>query len=101
MTMKEKIDAFLANHASFRASEFAALLGVTRAVAVAYLLGRTYLTCNDLNEHDPVFEKRQRWENNEYDGIQCTCKRECDSDCKGQCGCKACHTAYQDFLSME
>jgi hypothetical protein len=25
----------------------------------------------------------------------------CLSDCKGQCGCEACHEAYADFLSME
>lgn len=27
---------------------------------------------------------------------QTACKR---SPCKGQCGCKACHNDYQDFLS--
>lgn len=32
---------------------------------------------------------------------QCTCKPTCLSDCKGQCGCEACHEAYMDFLSVE
>jgi len=59
MTLKEQIDAFIANHASFRASEFAALLGVTRAVAVAYLL-RAGLSCADMDERDPVFERKER-----------------------------------------
>jgi len=31
----------------------------------------------------------------------CTCPPTCGSGCKGQCGCKACRDAYQDFLSME
>lgn len=31
----------------------------------------------------------------------CTCKPECPDPCKGQCGCKACHTNYMDFLSLE
>ena len=39
----------------------------------------------------------------EYEGIPCTCPD--DGPCndptpyKGECGCKACHTAYQDYLS--
>lgn len=36
-----------------------------------------------------------------YDGLPCTCKDDCPVPCKGVCGCKACHTAYQDFLSNE
>lgn len=36
-----------------------------------------------------------------YDGVPCTCKDNCPDPCKGACGCKACHTAYQDFLSNE
>lgn len=28
-----------------------------------------------------------------------TCKPSCPSYCKGECGCKACHMRYQDFLS--
>ena len=35
------------------------------------------------------------------DENECTCKEDCPSDCKGQCGCKKCHDAYQDFLSGE
>lgn len=33
----------------------------------------------------------------------CTCLiRECtDMYCKGECGCKACHDGYQDFLDYE
>lgn len=30
----------------------------------------------------------------------CTCKSECpEYGCKGECGCKACHANYMDFLS--
>lgn len=29
----------------------------------------------------------------------CTCKPECPSDCKGQCGCERCHIDWQDYLS--
>lgn len=39
-----------------------------------------------------------------HDGINnliCTCKQTCNNPCKGECGCKACKNAYQDFLSME
>jgi len=36
-----------------------------------------------------------------YDGIPCTCTDKCDDPCKGKCGCKACYTSYQDFLSNE
>jgi len=36
-----------------------------------------------------------------YDGIPCTCTDKCDDPCKGGCGCKACYTSYQDFLSNE
>jgi hypothetical protein len=34
-------------------------------------------------------------------GTPCTCDEECPFDCKGQCGCEACHEAYGDFLSLE
>jgi hypothetical protein len=36
-----------------------------------------------------------------YDGIPCTCTEKCADPCKGGCGCRACHTAYGDFLSNE
>ncbi|HUW30296.1 MAG TPA: hypothetical protein VM223_01650 [Planctomycetota bacterium] len=31
----------------------------------------------------------------------CTCTPECDSPCKGECGCRQCGQAWQDFLSLE
>ena len=31
----------------------------------------------------------------------CTCLDSCKVDCHGECGCKVCHEAYQDFLSCE
>ena len=31
------------------------------------------------------------------DRVPCTCNDSCTYSCKGQCGCKACHQAYQDF----
>jgi hypothetical protein len=55
----------------------------------------------------PTDEGRKRYE---ADGfyvvdadwrIACTCKPTCPADCKGECGCKACEAAYQDFLSQE
>lgn len=36
-----------------------------------------------------------------YEGYACTCRPSCDSPCKGECGCEACHAAYADFLSSE
>jgi len=27
----------------------------------------------------------------------CTCKDSCPPDCKGECGCQACHDNYVDF----
>jgi hypothetical protein len=32
---------------------------------------------------------------------ECTCTYECDSPCKGGCGCKACHRSYMHFLDVE
>jgi len=34
-------------------------------------------------------------------GTPCTCAESCPYDCKGQCGCEACHEAYGDFVSLE
>lgn len=31
----------------------------------------------------------------------CTCSQHCPNPCKGQCGCNACNTTWNDFLSME
>jgi len=31
----------------------------------------------------------------------CTCKPECPKPCKGECGCRACHCSWGDFLSEE
>jgi hypothetical protein len=36
-----------------------------------------------------------------YEDLPCTCKPDCPSNCKGQCGCEACSAAYGDFLSLE
>lgn len=37
-----------------------------------------------------------------YDGWRvCTRKDTCPYNCKGECGCEACHAAYCDFLSWE
>jgi hypothetical protein len=33
--------------------------------------------------------------------VPCTCRDDCPSDCKGECGCKACKLAYQDHLSAD
>jgi hypothetical protein len=35
------------------------------------------------------------------ENVPCTCKETCPYDCKGQCGCLACHDAYGDFLSSQ
>lgn len=35
------------------------------------------------------------------DDYPCTCREDCPSACKGQCGCEACHAGYSDFLSMD
>lgn len=36
----------------------------------------------------------------ESEGV-CSCKESCSVDCRGECGCKACRLAYNDFLSEE
>jgi hypothetical protein len=59
MTLKEQIDAFLANHASFRASELADEFGFSRGVAVAFLLRYTELQCDDVEQRDPVFKRKE------------------------------------------
>jgi len=62
MTLAKQIDAYIESRSRFRASEFAAMLGITRAVAVAYLL-RAGLSCDDPDAHDPVFEQEASNEN--------------------------------------
>ena len=31
----------------------------------------------------------------------CTCRDDCPTACKGECGCEVCHNAYADFLASE
>lgn len=48
-------------------------------------------------------------DNNPANDVACTCNSDCPSievkdgailgECTGACGCKACHDAYQDFMS--
>jgi len=59
MTMKEQIDSFIASRSSFRASEFAEEFGFSRGVAVAYLLRYTELQCDDVEQRDPVFKRKE------------------------------------------
>lgn len=33
-----------------------------------------------------------------YDGTPCTCKPDCSSSCKGECGCSACASCYGDHI---
>lgn len=33
-----------------------------------------------------------------YEEIPCTCNPQCPYDCKGECGCSACTSAYGDQL---
>jgi len=35
------------------------------------------------------------------ENVPCTCRKICPNNCKGQCGCLACHDAYGDFLSSQ
>ncbi len=58
-------------------------------------------------EATPSDEGRQRYPEsnppgfyiaNGEPGTPCTCTPECDSACKGKCGCRACHEAYQDTI---
>ena len=35
------------------------------------------------------------------DEVECTCLDTCDLNCKGECGCIACHNSYQYFLSCD
>lgn len=52
---------------------------------------------------EPTEEGKKRHPpNGIYDSeYACTCIPTCANPCKGGCGCKACDTAYQDFLSTE
>ncbi len=34
----------------------------------------------------------------QYAGVPCTCKVDCPSVCKGECGCQACRDAYFDSI---
>jgi len=57
-------------------------------------------------EKHPTKVGRERYPPDGYytangDNIPCTCKKTCPSNCKGQCGCLACHDAYGDFLSSQ
>jgi hypothetical protein len=50
----------------------------------------------------PTEEGVRRYEPDGYytangDRVPCTCKPTCSIACKGECGCKACQQAFQDF----
>lgn len=48
--------------------------------------------------------QREGWyqpKNDPDEPLPCSCQPSCPSNCKGECGCAACHAAYQDFLSAE
>lgn len=48
----------------------------------------------------PTIEGRDRYPpDGYYDDEPCTCKPDCEFDCKGECNCEACHIAYADSLS--
>ena len=49
----------------------------------------------------PTIEGLQRYDNDYYEGEACISEPTCPSNCKGECGCEACCTAYSDFLSRE
>lgn len=36
-----------------------------------------------------------------YEELPCTCKQDCSSGCKGECGCHACNAAYYDAISWD
>lgn len=41
----------------------------------------------------------QKYDNGYYEDYPCTCTKSCpEYDCKGVCGCGACHAAYSDSL---
>ena len=46
---------------------------------------------------------KAEWKDGKYEGLICSCpdEGECNKleSCKGECGCKACHTAYMDYIS--
>lgn len=55
------------------------------------------------DDQKPTEEGRKRYPpDGKYDGeFVCTCNVNCPDNCKGQCGCQACHVSYGDFLSAE
>jgi hypothetical protein len=51
----------------------------------------------DAEPKQPTEEGKRRYEpDGLYEGLPCTCKDSCPYDCKGQCGCEACLSAYSD-----
>lgn len=51
----------------------------------------------------PSEEGLKRYENTKgfYEGIPCSCSKECSVICRGECGCHACASAYGDSLEYD
>ncbi len=85
-------------------SEFKKLLEeVSSETLIKVYLEKGKPTKKGLEKYPPYgiykgdFSEEKDWEFWEV----CTCKDDCPLDCKGECGCKACFTAYMDYLSKD
>lgn len=50
-------------------------------------------------EGEPT-EAMKRHADGRYNGVACTCAYDCETVCKGECGCDACADAYGETLEL-
>ena len=49
----------------------------------------------------PTVTGKEKYPDGYYYEFPCICTEKCKDACTGECGCKACAAAYNDFLSVE
>lgn len=54
-------------------------------------------TGQDDSPQQPTATGLEKYEGGFYEGGPCTCSPRCAPACKGECGCKACSMAFNDF----
>jgi len=48
-----------------------------------------------------IEKPEEKYPDGYYYEFPCICTEKCKDACTGECGCKACAAAYNDFLSVE